>query len=205
MRRIAGHPQREELRAQLARNTVLAQLGPDATLELESQLTVVECRKGEVLLLQGARDMQQYFVLEGVLKRVVSSPAGKEMILRFTREGDMETSYAAWRLQAAAPYSIRAVTKARVAKLALPQWAAFLDCHPQVKAVFELEVMRHMSEIMGHIITLHLLDAPGRVHRFQRKLPQFSSILPKKELASYLNLCAETLSRLNHRGKIQLK
>jgi CRP-like cAMP-binding protein len=98
-----------------------------------------------------------------------------------------------------------AVTKVRVAKLPLQQWAGFMDEHPQLKSCFELEVMRHMSDIMGHIITLHLLDAPGRVRRFQRKLPQFEELLPKKELASYLNLCAETLSRLSHRGKIQLK
>ncbi len=205
MIRFSRHPHCAELRMQLTRNIVIAQLAADAECELESQLTVVDCRKGEVLLLQGTHEMEQYFVLEGVLKRVVSDPAGKEMILRFTREGDMETSYAAWRLQTPAPYSITAVTKARVAKLPLPQWVAFMERQPEVKAVFELEVMRHMSEIMGHIITLHLLDAPGRVRRFQRKLPQFSDILPKKELASYLNLCAETLSRLSHRGKIHLK
>lgn len=205
MVRVASHPQREALRAMLARNSVLATLGEEATLELECQLTVVECRKGDHLLLQGTHEMEQYFVLEGVMKRVVANAAGKEMILRFTRDGDMETSYAAWRLDQPAPYSICAVTRARVAKLPLPQWAAFMERHPEVKPVFELEVMRHMSDIMGHIITLHLLDAPGRVRRFQRKLPEFTEVLPKKELASYLNLCAETLSRLSHSGKIRLK
>jgi hypothetical protein len=35
-----------------------------------------------------------------------------------------------------------------------------------------------------------------------RKHPEFSGRLPKKELASYLNLSAETLSRLKRRGKI---
>lgn len=205
MSRIANHPQRAEIRTRLAQNCVLESLPADAAAELEGHLTIVECRKGEHLLLQGTQDMEQYFLLDGVMKRVVSNPAGKEMILRFTREGDMETSYAAWRLQSPAPYSITAVTKARVAKLPLPQWVEFMGRHPKVKEVFELEVMRHMSDIMGHIITLHLLDAPGRVHRFQRKLPQFSEVLPKKELASYLNLCAETLSRLSHSGKIHLK
>jgi CRP-like cAMP-binding protein len=173
--------------------------------ELEPHLTIVDSRKGEHLLLQGTTEMEQYFLLDGVMKRVVTNASGKEMILRFTRAGDMETSYAAWRLHTPAPYSIVAVTKARVAKLPLPQWVGFMEHNPQLKSVFELEVMRHMSDIMGHIITLHLLDAPGRVRRFQRKLPQFEEVLPKKELASYLNLCAETLSRLSHRGKIQLK
>jgi CRP-like cAMP-binding protein len=205
MNRVPGHPQEGALRTQLAGNLVLEGLDELARRELEPLLTVVDVRKGEHLLLQGTKDMEQYFLLEGVMKRVVTNAAGKEMILRFTRAGDMETSYAAWRLRTPAPYSIVAVTKARVAKLPLAQWAAFMERHPQLKSVFELEVMRHMSDIMGHIITLHLLDAPGRVERFQRKLPQFEEVLPKKELASYLNLCAETLSRLSHRGKIRLK
>ena len=49
---------------------------------------------------------------------------------------------------------------------------------------------------------LHLLDASGRVHRFTRKHPDLFDRMPKKELASYLNLSPETLSRLKHQGKI---
>jgi hypothetical protein len=55
---------------------------------------------------------------------------------------------------------------------------------------------------MSHTITLHLLDAPGRVHRFMRKHPDLADRIPQKDLATYLNLSAETLSRLKHQGKI---
>ncbi len=199
---LANHPDREEISAQLRRNIVLRRLAARAFAQLEPVLAIVDYRKGDVLLTQGAHDMEQYFVLDGVLKRVVSNPEGKEMILRFAKEDDMETSYAAWRLRTPAPYSIRAVTKARVAKMPLPQWAAFLDGHAELKEDFEYEVMFLMSEVMAHTITLHLLDAPGRVHRFLRKHPELSERVPKKELASYLNLSAETLSRLKHAGKI---
>lgn len=199
---LANHPDRADISAQLRRNIVLRRLSPEAYGELEPMLSIVDCRKGDVLLTQGAHEMEQYFVLEGVLKRVVSNPEGKEMILRFAREDDMDTSYAAWKLRTPAPYSIRAVTKARVARMPLPQWAAFLDSHPDLKDDFEYEVMYLMSEVMAHTITLHLLDAPGRVHRFLRKHPELAERVPKKELASYLNLSAETLSRLKHAGKI---
>jgi CRP-like cAMP-binding protein len=199
---LVNHPERAEVSELLRRNIVLRRLAPAAFRSLEPLLAVVDYRKGDVLLTQGAHDMEQYFVLDGVLKRVVSNPEGKEMILRFAKEDDMETSYAAWRLRTPAPYSIRAVTKARVAKLPLPQWAAFLDDNPELKDDFEYEVMFLMSEVMAHTITLHLLDAPGRVHRFLRKHPDLAERVPKKELASYLNLSAETLSRLKHAGKI---
>ena len=199
---LVNHPQRGSLRSRLEENIVLRRLKEGGFEALEPHLAIVEYRKGDVLLSQGAHDMEQYFVLDGILKRVVASPEGKEMILRFAKEDDMDTSYAAWRLRTPAPYSIRAVTKARVAKLPLPVWADFLDRNPELKDDFEYEVMHLMSEVMAHTITLHLLDAPGRVHRFLRKHPELAERVPKKELASYLNLSADTLSRLKHAGKI---
>lgn len=202
MSSVESHPDKNIIRVQLRQNVVLKAMDEAAQVELESLLTVVEYGKGEHLLHQGVHDMEQYFVLDGILKRVVANQQAKEMILRFADERDMETSYAAWCLKTPTPYSIVSVTKARVAKLTMPQWIAFMERHPEVKQPFEYFVMNLMSEIMAHTITLHLLDASGRVHRFMRKHPELFERIPKKELASYLNLSAETLSRLKQRGKI---
>ncbi len=202
MTAIQNHSERNVIRVQLAQNMVLKGMNSGQSAELESHLVVVDCQKGDYLINQGAHDMEQYFILDGILKRVVANPQAKEMILRFADERNMETSYAAWRLGTPAPYSIVCVTKARVAKLPMPEWVDFLARNPGIKASFEYQVMELMSEIMAHTITLHLLDAPGRVKRFLRKHPELFDRIPKKELASYLNLSAETLSRLKQRGKI---
>jgi len=202
MARVETYSDKNVIRVQLKNNVILKELGESDLAELEPLLDVVECHKGDFLLHQGVHEMEQYFVLEGILKRVVTNPEAREMILRFADASDMETSYAAWRLKTRTPYSIVSVTKARVAKLPLEQWVTFIEQHPRIKQVFEQEVMRSMSEIMAHTITLHLLDAPGRVHRFLRKHSDLFDKIPKKELASYLNLSAETLSRLKHQGKI---
>lgn len=202
MSSIENHPEKNVIRVQLTQNTILSALSTDERQKLERLLTVVDCSKGDLLLHQGVHEMEQYFVLDGILKRVVENEQAKAMILRFADERDMETSYAAWRLGTRTPYSIVAVTKARIAKLPLPKWITFIEEHPSIKASFEYAVMELMSEIMAHTITLHLLDAPGRVNRFIRKHPELFERIPKKELASYLNLSAETLSRLKQRGKI---
>jgi CRP/FNR family transcriptional regulator, dissimilatory nitrate respiration regulator len=202
MSSVDSHPDRNIIRVQLTQNVVLKDLTPIDRIELENLLTIVDCPKGDFLLHQGVTDMEQYFVLDGVLKRVVANAQGKEMILRFADEREMDTSYAAWRLGTPTPYSIVSVTKARVAKLPLPHWVTFIEARPALKTNFEYNVMQLMSEIMAHTITLHLLDAPGRVNRFLRKHPELFDRIPKKELASYLNLSAETLSRLKQRGKI---
>jgi CRP-like cAMP-binding protein len=199
---LSNHPERNVIRLELKHNEVLRELDDAGRECLEPHMTVFDGSKGDVLLYQGVREMEQYFILDGILKRVVANPEGKEMILRFAGDGEMETSYAAWRLGTPTPYGIVCVTKARVARMPLTEWVAFINRRPQTKETFEYAVMRGMSEIMAHTITLHLLDAPGRVHRFMRKHPELLDRIPQKELASYLNLSAETLSRLRHSGKI---
>lgn len=198
---LAKHPEARALRAQLRDNCVLRHLNAAQWRALEPLLEVGEYGKGETLEHQGDRSLEQYFVIDGILKRVVSNAQGKEMILRFAAEGDIDTSYAAYRLKTPIPYSIRTVTPVRAVMLPMQQWVSFLEHEPELKSGFELEIMKLMSEVMAHTITLHLLDASGRVKRFMRKHAGLEARLPKKELASYLNLSPETLSRLKRRGK----
>ncbi len=199
MTSIASHPQRIGIRAQLRQNLTLCKLGADNWEELEPKLEIVEHAKGSMLVTQGSADMEQIFILEGILKRVVGNSEGKEMILRLAAETEMDTSYAAWRLNTLTPYSIVALTKCRVARLPLETWVEFLEHHNELKLAFEYEVMRLMSEVMAHTITLHLLDASGRLARFKRKHPDLVNRIPKKELAAYLNITPETLSRVKVR------
>ena len=199
MTSLATHPERNSIRLQLRQNLLLQGISAAQWSELEPLLLVADYRKGDPLVHQGDEEMEQFFIVEGMLKRVVSNPEGREMILRFAAETEMDTSYAAWRLRTSVPYSIVAVTKVRTAELPMPLWAEFIERHPEIKLRFEYEVMKLMSEVMAHTITLHLLDAPGRLMRFQRKHPELAGRIPKKELAAYLNLTPETLSRLRQK------
>src|SRR5262245_838772 len=142
MTAIANHPQRNTIRMKLRENQLLTDLLPAHWDALEPLLTVGEYRKGDPLVRQGDEEMEQFFVLEGMVTRVASNPEGHEMILRFAAENEMDTSYAAWRLRTPTPYSIVAVTKVRTAELPMPQWVEFLDSHADLKLRFEYEVMK---------------------------------------------------------------
>src|SRR5689334_11964329 len=145
MSALASHSQRNSIRLQLRQNSLLQGLSPSQWSELEALLAVADYRKGDPLVRQGDEQMEQLFILEGMLKRVVSNPQGREMILRFAAETEMDTSYAAWRLRTPLPYSIVAVTKVRAAEMPLAVWAQFLERHPARKARFEYADIRPMA------------------------------------------------------------
>ena len=145
MTRLSAHPQRNSIRLQLRQNQSLAGMSSAQWAELEPLLVIGDYRKGDPLVRQGDEEMEQFFILEGMVKRVVSNPHGREMILRFAAETEMDTSYAAWRLRTPLPYSIVAVTKVRTAEMPLALWAEFLERHPESKLRFEYEVMRQIG------------------------------------------------------------
>ena len=149
MTSIAAHAQRNTIRIQLRQNHVLKQLDTKYWDELEPKLEIIDYAKGSMLVTQGSEEMEQFFILEGILKRVVGNSEGKEMILRLAAETDMDTSYAAWRLGTPTPYSIVALTNARVAKIPMEAWVEFLQTHPEMKNAFEYEIMQLMSEVMA--------------------------------------------------------
>ena len=83
MSSIAQHPQRNTIRLQLRQNLILKDMSSAAWDDLEPLLEVADFRKGALLVQQGDSAMEQFFILDGMLKRVVSNAEGKEMILRF--------------------------------------------------------------------------------------------------------------------------
>src|SRR5438876_246659 len=86
---LSNHPQCNSLRLQLKRNPLLGELDDSAHAELSGLLVIQEGHRGECLLEQGEPELRQFFVLDGLLKRIVTSPEGREMALRFAGEGDI--------------------------------------------------------------------------------------------------------------------
>jgi CRP-like cAMP-binding protein len=201
---LSTHPRRHFLRLQLARHPLLSELDEAALAELIELLEVKDTHRGERLLEQGGRELRQYFVLEGLLKRIVTSPQGREMTLRFAGEGDFETCYEAWRRHDTAAHSVVCAASGCVASLSMSEWCDFLAQHPAAQQVFQDRVVALGQTLVDHAVGLLLLDASARVDAFSRRHPQLVGRLVQKDLASHLNLSAETLCRLSRRTEVRL-
>jgi CRP-like cAMP-binding protein len=202
---LTAHPLRNSISLQLKSHALLAQLDEQALVELFAMLQVRECSRGERLLEQNSRDLRHFFVIEGVLKRVVTSAEGREMALHFAGEGDMETCFEAWRKNTGSAFAIVCARRSVVAWLPMDAWYAFLERHPAARRQFHERLVLLGAAIVEHAVALLLLDAPSRVHQFSFRNPELIQQLPQKDVASHLNLSAETLCRLTRRHRVELQ
>ncbi|MBI5278454.1 MAG: Crp/Fnr family transcriptional regulator [Burkholderiales bacterium] len=201
---LYDHPLRNSISLQLRANPLLAALDATAQAELFAMLEVLDVPRGETLLQQGGRELRQFFVIEGMLKRVVTSAGGREMTLHFAREGDFETAYDAWRSRCGSAYAVVCARRAVLATLAMDDWCSFMDRHPAARQAFHDRMLQLGSAIADHAVALLLLDAPSRVDRFSCRYPDLAESLSQRDVAAHLNLSAETLCRLSRRQRAQV-
>src|SRR5205807_6376071 len=69
MTSLATHPERNSIRLQLRQNLLLQGISAAQWSELEPLLLVADYRKGEPLVHQGDEEMEQFFIVDGMLKR----------------------------------------------------------------------------------------------------------------------------------------
>jgi CRP-like cAMP-binding protein len=76
MTQLALHPQSKIIRLQLRQNMVLKNLSAAQWNEFEPLLEITDYAKSETLEHQGTHAMEQYFIIDGILKRTVSNAQG---------------------------------------------------------------------------------------------------------------------------------
>jgi CRP-like cAMP-binding protein len=204
-RLLLNHPLRNSISLQLKSHPLLAGLDDAAHAALAGLLTVHEVHRGEQLLEQGSRELSQFLVIEGLIKRVVSGANGREMTLRFAGEHDMETCYEAWQQGAGSAFSVVGASGGLVVSLSMADWCELLERHPAVQRAFQQRLVQIGAAIVEHAVGLLLLDAPSRVQQFSCKHRELVERLPHKDLASYLNLSAETFCRVTKRHRPALQ
>ncbi|TWO68986.1 Crp/Fnr family transcriptional regulator [Caenimonas sedimenti] len=198
---LSLHALRNTIRLKLRGQAALQPLDEAAQAELAALLVVHEGVRGERLLEPGRGELRQFFVIEGLLKRVVTGPDGREMTLHFAGEGDLETCWDAWQQRAPARYAVVCAARSLVVSLPMAEWCAFLERHPAAERAFHTQLVAVASAIAEHAVTLLMLDAATRVLQFSDRHPELVERLPQKDVASHLNLSAETLCRLTRRQR----
>jgi CRP-like cAMP-binding protein len=161
-----------------------------------SLLQVKQLRKRDFLLREGEVCRNEYFVNKGCVRAYVVDAKGTEHVLQFAIEdwwiGDMHSFIA----QAPSRMVIDALEDSELVFMDKPAWDALLERVPKFERFFRMLLQGAFITLQNRVTSALSATAEERYVEFLERYPQFEQRVPQHQVASYLGITPESLSRI---------
>ncbi|WP_431216467.1 Crp/Fnr family transcriptional regulator [Puia sp. P3] len=160
-------------------------------------------KKGQVVLGEGDRVDQEYFVLSGCLKAFFINDETKMYILQFAMPTWWTSDYGALYSNTRASISIDCITDAEVLSLSNADREKICSEVHAIEHFFRWRTNKGYVASQRRLLSFMNNDAKSRYEELMNMYPQLYNMVPKQLIAAYLGVSRETLSRLynNHQHK----
>jgi len=176
-------------------NKVISLTDDEYTFVL-SHFTEREAKKGDLLIRKGELVPHAFFVVSGLLKLIHIDDEGKEYIVSFAMEDWWESDFLAFYSNSKATMSLQCIEHTRVYCLTLKNYKSLCTGLQKMEHFFLEKANRGYIGSQQRIISLITHSAQERYEHLLKRYPTLFQRVSKSQLASYLGVSRETLSRL---------
>ncbi|NML21370.1 Crp/Fnr family transcriptional regulator [Pseudoflavitalea sp. G-6-1-2] len=154
-------------------------------------------RKKQLLLEEGDICKADYFVLDGCLRQYETDKAGKEHVVQFALAGWWISDLYSMLTKTPAVYSIDALEDSNVLLLDLQHREKLFQEIPALNIYWRVIMENAFIALQRRII---LLQKPVelRYQEFLQRYAYFEQHIPQHQIASYLGITRESLSRVRN-------
>ncbi len=155
-----------------------------------------EFKKNQFVFQKGEKVTHAYFVISGLLKLLYTDSSGNEHIISFAMEDWWESDFYAYFRKMPATLSLQCLEKTKVFCLPLEGYHEVAD---RVKKMEKFFLQKSNSGFMGaqqRILSFLTTSAKERYELLLQQYPSLLQRVSKTQLAAYLGVSRETLSRL---------
>lgn len=167
--------------------------------ELASDLNLVTFEKGQILIEQGQKVNQCYFILRGMVRKYGIDEEGVETTYGFFSENEGVVVFYQNDTQLESPYSFACVEHCVAIVGDLDNIEADLQKHPEFATISRQVMEDTLDQVHDHLAVYIRMSAEERVAHVAKTRPQLLERVPQHQLASYLGIKPESLSRIKRR------
>ncbi|MND99656.1 DNA-binding transcriptional dual regulator Crp [compost metagenome] len=152
-------------------------------------------KKHQYIINEGDHAKYHYFIISGLTKLVYLDQSGKEHIVSFAMEDWWESDFYAFYTGTAATLSLICLEDTTVLALKYDDYIKLCNEHPKMLRFFLEKANHGFLGLQRRILSWLTLNTVQRYEHFLKQYPKLKNRLPKSQLAAYLGVSRESLSR----------
>jgi len=168
--------------------------------EIENKLSEVIKEKtfvkGEIILSDNSIKKEHIFVASGCLRSFYKTENGKEYTIQFAINNWWISDYMTLYSDAKSSISIESLTPSKVFILDKNNVDKLYKEHPAFEAFQRKNFEKRIAILQKRILSLLTLSASEKYDQFLKDYSDFEKIIPNYQIASYLGITPQSLSRI---------
>lgn len=181
--------------------TNLTTLSEEQQRMIVEELQIEEYKKGTVLLRQGDVPSKCYFVLKGCVRKHCIDESGKEVTSNFYTEEQAIANFNHHKQDKLSPHTLTCLEDCLVVVGDLYSEKDMYKKYSQLEEMTRQMIEYNFGEVQEEL-TLFITSTPEeRYKSLLQKRPHLIDRVPQYQLASYLGITPESLSRIKKRLK----
>lgn len=167
--------------------------------EFFSFLKIREIKKGQTLFRKGEFAMYDSFVNRGCLKTSFTDHNGEEHVVQFAVEEDWITDYDSFINNTPSRLDLTAMEDSVLFQLDHPSLEKLIERIPKFERFGRMVREHQFNRLQRCLITLLSNNAEERYRDFIQKYPGLANRIPQHQIASFIGITPEYLSRIRWR------
>ncbi|MNF97381.1 Anaerobic regulatory protein [compost metagenome] len=166
---------------------------------IANELRVEKFAKGEVLFQQGDTPVACYFILKGCVRQYSIDEDGREVTSNFYTEEQAIAIFNHHKLDKSSDYTFVCAEDSVMVVGDLDKERDMYDKHPQLESMTRRMMEENFSQVQEEFAAFIAASPEDRVKTLLMKRPSLINRAPQHQLASYLGITPESLSRIKKR------